>query len=223
MAQIGQPKAEAALTECLLRTAADDGVLCPPDATLVCVEDAELGTGRPDLIFLALDIEMLEARRRAGPRLPNLAHARVLGEVHKGEPAAYTRGHVRRLSRNLTDLGWTSASGDVLHTTDPVAASFVVEAKVSDWHKGIGQLVRYKWCADRAALLVPDKVALRVPRHMLRHNGLGLLAFEGEAVSTQVRAPESPASWVARQWTVELAVRAMEHGRLHVLAAPHGP
>ena len=216
MAKVGQPKAEAALTECLLQTAASL-IRSPPHASLVCVEDVELGTGRPDLIFLALDMAALTERSRNGPRLPSIAYARVLGEVRAGAPAPYTRGYVRRLTRNLVDLGWTTGDGEVLHAVSPVTESFVVEAKVSDWRKGIGQLLRYRWCAHRSALLVPHKVAKRVPDVMLTHNRLGLLAVEGDGILVERRAPESPPSWMARQWTVELAVRAMEADRLHVL------
>lgn len=217
--RVGEPKAEAALTEGLLRAAVSI-IPPPPHASLVCVEDVELGTGRPDLLFLALDMEMLVERSQHGPRLPNLGHARVLGAVCSGEPAPYTHGYVRRLARELVHLGWTNEGGESLHPASPVVESCVVEAKVSDWRKGIGQLARYRWCAHRAALLVPEKVAGRVPLAMLLHNRFGLLVVADDGVSVEERAPESPPSWMAQQWTAELATRAMESERLHVLVGP---
>ena len=216
MTRVGQPVAEAVLTERLL-DAALSLIKRPPQTSLVCIEDAELGTGRPDLLIMALEMDDLRERRRICQRIPNLAHARVLGAAHAGTRAPYSDGHVRKLTCRLVDMGWVDDEGAVRETASLITSSLVVEAKVSDWRKGIGQLLRYQWSAHQAALLIPRKIAHRVPPQMLRHNSLGLIATDCGATEFVVDAPEVPLSWVAQQWVAELAIRSLDEDGLLVL------
>ena len=92
-----------------------------------------------------------------------------------------------------------------------VNRSLAVEAKISDWRRGVGQLTRAQWgelmrlrfyCHARSSILSRGK--------SLRSNRIGLLTAYHSEISWQVRAPVSELSWIGDIWLTELAIRAVE-------------
>jgi len=169
-----------------------------------------LGTGRPDAILVALSLRGLNARRRCGLRLPSLAHARVLESIYMGKPSRYSAGYVARLTRSLRDRGWFTSDGRVRHVPRLIASSLIVEAKTSDWRRGIAQLSKARWSTHRAALLMPRETYHRVSRVALRHNRFGLLVAHQDELSWDEEAPNIGLAWVADRWLTELAIRELE-------------
>lgn len=209
---VGIPLAERRLTSAL-DVAAPRIVAPGAGRSLIHLKEVELGTGRPDSILVAISSAGLQARHRAGLRLPSLAHARVLDSILTGKPASYSSSHVSQLTRSLRELGWISDSRHVRSVPRLVDQSLTVEAKMSDWRTGIVQLSRARWASHQAALLMPPETQHRVPRRTLRHNRLGLLVLHQDDVQSRVRAPNVDLRWVADLWLTELAIRSIEDGQ----------
>ena len=207
--RVGVPKGEAALTG-LLPAAAETLTGGGHGVSVVCIAEAEIGTGVPDALLVVLPRSVLQSRRNAGPRIASLAHARALGALRSRTHAPYSDGYCRKLENDLRDAGWPV---ETLHRDGPgcgVESSLVVEAKMSDWRRGVFQLSRYRWAAHRGALLVPAHVAANVAPAALRHNRIGVLVPDGETVRFEVPAPAAALGWATHQWITELAVRTVE-------------
>lgn len=206
--RVGVPTHETILTAAIVDR--PDVVLSGrrSDHTMVVLEEVELGIGRPDLIVLTLDLAVVALRASAGLRLANLTEARALGSLLSGDPvsAGISLKHLRKVSDRLEDAGWL----DPRRTEHAVSDSVVIEAKVSHWGKGVGQLVRVRWASHTAALLVPTDVAPYVPRTMLRSNGLGLLAQEREGVVWRKAPSRADLPIHIDAWLCELATRSLE-------------
>ena len=205
------PVAERALTDAFDRVAT---YLFPPGRgrSLVHLREVEIGTGRPDAILVTLSSAGLRARLRSGLRIPSLAHARVLDSARTGISSGYSQSHVNELKNSLIELGWLTKYQHVRDVPNLVNRSLTVEAKTSDWRRGIGQLARARWVSHMAALLLPREKQHLVSRKALRFNRIGLLTECDSEIAWQIRAPASELSWMADVWLTELAIRAVEGG-----------
>lgn len=206
--RVGIPTHEALLTAAVVRR--PDSVLgaMSTDHALVLLEEVELGIGRPDLIVLTVDLATLSLRKTAGLRLHNLTEARALGALLSGDPttSGVSARHLRKLTDRLTEAGWL----DSYVTSRAVNDSVLIEAKVSHWGKGVGQLARVRWASHSAALLVPTDVVSRVPTAMLNVNGLGLLTQDGGVIAWHKASPRADLPLHMDAWLCELATRALE-------------
>lgn len=206
--RVGVATHEALLTAAVVRR--PDAVLgvVQTDRALVVLEEVELGIGRPDLIVLTVDLATLSLRKSAGLRLHNLTEARALGALLSGDPttSGVSARHLRKLTDRLTEAGWLGS-----HVASrAVSDSVLIEAKVSHWGKGVGQLARVRWASHSAALLVPTDVVSRVPTAMLNFNGLGLLTQDGDAIAWHRASPRADLPLHIDAWLCELATRALE-------------
>lgn len=207
---VGKPQAERVLTEALGHQAV--GLVAPGSGrSLLHLQDVELGTGRPDAILVAISLGGLHARRSKGLRLPSLAHAQFLNAIYTGRQSSYSAGHAASLTRTLRSLGWVTDHERVRVVPRLVSRSLVVEAKMTDWRHGVGQLLKARWASHCAALLMPHETQHRVPRTTLEHNGLGLLVANQGNVIWGAEAPTLDLSWIADLWLTELAIRAVAH------------
>lgn len=204
---VGVPIEEAALTA-LVRDQPD--FVLPEDrsqSALVVLEEVALGIGRPDLLVLRVDLEVLSLRSSAGLRLNNLTEARVLGANFANEPgtSGVSPTHALRVSQRLAARGWLGV--------DPISSavlnSVLIEAKVTDWGSGVHQLVRVRWASHHAALLVPDQTADRVPNIMLRSNDLGLLSESAGRLQWQRDSPRRDLPPHVDAWLGELVLRRL--------------
>ena len=208
---VGVPVAERALTEALDVFASR--ILPPgPGRSLVHMREVELGTGRPDAVLVVVSSAGLESRLQKGLRLPSLAHARVLDSMRTGAPSGYSRRHSSQLTKSLQEIGWLTHRNQVREVTNLVARSLVVEAKISDWRRGIGQLAKARWACHDGALLMPMDKQHRVSRTALRHNRLGLLVARSESVEWRIRPQRVELRRMADLWLTELAIRSLEAG-----------
>ncbi|MFV1991282.1 MAG: hypothetical protein ACC652_11140 [Acidimicrobiales bacterium] len=205
--RVGVPIAERALTDAL-----DNWALASfspgSGRSLIHLREVEIGTGRPDAILVAVSSLGLRSRYQLGLRLPSLAHARVLDSIRSGRPSAYSKGHVRQLTKSLRELGWLDCRNRVLTAPSLVERSLIIEAKMSDWRRGIGQLSRARWAGHSAALLMPVDTQHRAFRPALKHNRIGMLVFDGDRLTWQIQAPSIDLRWSADLWLTELAIRA---------------
>ena len=208
---VGVPVAERALTEALDVFASR--ILPPgPGRSLIHMREVELGTGRPDAVLVVVSSAGLESRLQKGLRLPSLAHARVLESIRTGAPSGYSRRYSSQLTKSLQEIGWLTQRNQVREVTNLVARSLVVEAKISDWRRGIGQLAKARWACHDGALLMPMDKQHRVSRTALRHNRLGLLVARSEKVEWRIRSHHVELRRMADLWLTELAIRSLEAG-----------
>lgn len=179
---------------------------------IVALTEVGLGVGRPDLLVLAVSRRGLEKRALEGLRLRTLTDAEILAASEEAVRSRHSQSHERATLKHLTTLGW-SATGDARRTAPRlVHDSLLVEAKVSDWRAGLGQLARARWSAHRAALAVPTIAAHRVPRVTLDRNSIGVITVEPETGDTAWRR-KSRSRRITRAadlWLTELAIRALD-------------
>lgn len=210
--EVGVPVAERALTAALDRFASR--ILSPgPGRSLIHMREVELGTGRPDAVLVVVSSAGLDARLRKGLRLPSLAHARVLESLRTAAPSGYSRRHSNQLTKALQEIGWLTRRNQIRNVKCLVARSLVVEAKISNWRRGIVQLAKARWASHDSALLMPMENQHRVSRTTLRHNRLGLLVTRSEVVEWRIRPKTVDLRWMADLWLTELAIRSLETGQ----------
>lgn len=65
----------------------------------------------------------------------------------------------------------------------------VVEGKVNDWRRGVGQLVLAQTCAHRSFLAVSRGIRARLDEETLRRWGIGLISVDGVA-QIELSAPD---------------------------------
>ena len=208
---VGVPVAERSLTRALESFA--PRLFAPGSGrTLVRLSEVDIGTGRPDAIFLVVSLAILRSRIRADLRLPTIAHARVLESLITGSPAAYCRTHVTHLMNSLYDLGWLTTRRRVRVLRKNISSSFLIEAKLSNWRRGILQLTKARWACHQAALLMPHDTHHRVRQVALEHNRLGLLVQDDDSIDWKINSPVLPLRWSADLWLTELAIRNITTG-----------
>lgn len=207
---VGEPVAEARLTEAVLRHA--HSLIAPgPGRRLLALSEVELGLGRPDIVLLSASPNGLDARARRGLRLANLTEAQILASLHGNGCSQHSDSHVRAVSRRLVQGGWIDRRGAVRPVRSLIDRSLLIEAKIKDWRNGVGQLTRTRWVAERSALLVPSNRSHLVPRTMLRHNRVGLVIERPDGtLRWEVRPRPRRLSFLADVWLTELAIRHLE-------------
>lgn len=210
-APVGVAKAEIALTVAALHGARE--LLSPGRGrTLVTIDEADFGVGRPDLLVLTLSTSRLSAKARRGLRLRNFVEAIVLAaEAGEGTALSLTSKHRADVERRLSQTGWGSVSD---HDISDIATyeSLLLEAKVKDWRTGLAQLARARRHFSQAALLMPRSVLIRVPRTYLRAYAIGLIAYTPTEVTWVRQAPARAQALSSRLWLDELAIRRVLGG-----------
>jgi hypothetical protein len=202
---VGVPIHETRLTNAAANAAGD---LLPGSASLLVLHEVPIGIGRPDLVVLRVDVTRLAWRRVAGLRLSGYHEAVVLGALRSGRlgELGLSRPYARRLERSLVDRGWLDLASD-----DPVVSdSLVLEAKISDWRRALLQLSQVRWAAQQAALVVPDRLADRIPDIALTRQGMGVLGVDDSDEIGWSR-PASPRAlpFELDAWLGELALREL--------------
>lgn len=207
---VGRPKAEAVLTNSLLR--ATQQLLRPGRGReLFVLPEVELGVGRPDVLLMAISRNAVEARRKKQLRLRTLTEAEILASWLEGRESRHSEGHVRATLARARLSGWIRESGHLSAGVGLVADSVLIEAKISDWRTGINQLARARFGAHRAVLVMPEGSTHRPPRPSLEKNRIGLLTVRPDgSVGWVRRSKPSRLSTAADLWLVELAIRALE-------------
>ena len=202
---VGVPTHERRLTEAAANAAGD---LLPGSGSLVVLHEVQIGIGRPDLVVLRVDVERLAWRRVAGLRLSGYNEAVVLGALRPGRLAelGLSRAYARRLERSVVDRGWLDLGvGDRL-----ISDSMVLEAKVSDWRRALLQLSQVRWAAQQAALVVPHRLADRIPAIALTPQGMGVLAVDDlGGINWSRPAPPRTLPFELDAWLGELALREL--------------
>ena len=210
--RVGVPIQERFLTDALLMDV--DAILRPGvGRSIFAVQEAELGAGRPDVIFLTVNVGALEAFRRTGLRLPSQLAARALDPAIAEDEMGVTRSHLRVVQRDLRERGWSGASVErlaaVLHD------SLAVEAKVKDWRQAVRQVSKFRRLFHRSAVLMPRRPLPDASERAMNIYGCGLLFEDAARVRWEREsAVTEPQLW-ARLWLLELLVRGLEDGSAH--------
>lgn len=214
--QVGSAKEEALLTQAVL---ADPYSLERPGRgyALRVLDEVEIGLGRPDIVLAVLSVTGLVAWRRRGLRLSNWTEAQVAAALvdKRSQPMLpMTADHARTVTRRLRERGWDHVEGRAVEL--PLRESVLLEAKVTDWRTGVVQLSRRARIFSRAALLMPERRAHRVPREFLVVHGLGLAVVADRPRWIRVPPRRRP-PLAARLWLTELLLEHLEAGY------PYGP
>jgi hypothetical protein len=181
------------------------------------LREPELPVGSPDVVAMFPRARKLQARAPLSP-----AHARVLhqmwlsGGVRVPDLARLLHISPRRLTTlvdELTelDLVWCRGTYCATRSLDrifPVRQIVAVEAKMTDWKKGLDQAEANLWFASVSYLLLPHRRVLTAPIQAATNRGVGLLSYDDRSVRRLVRPrpveiPRSYGSWLLSEWLIE--------------------
>lgn len=206
---VGTPTHEVALVEAFRQHVAD---LFPPGlgrSTFVVFEP-ELGRGRPDAIAIAISTLGLNAFRKSGLRLPSLTASQALINAATHSELGTSKRYSQQLHRTALATGWTVEYG--LHVASLVADSLAIEAKVRDWRQAIRQVAAFRRYVNRAALITPREVALRIDTCTLARYKSGLIEESNGRASWAAPSPKSGIAPESALWLVELLLRGFDLG-----------
>lgn len=212
---VGVPIHERLLTDAFLDRSVS--LVRPgPGRSVFVIEEPELGSGRPDLVFLTIPVGALDKFRRSGLRLVSPSVARVLAPGADDAPAGVSKSYAAAVRRGLMEQGWGDV--DVQRLADLVTDTFAVEAKVKDWRRAIQQVSRFRRHFHRSAILMPSRQLPDESLRSLDFYGCGLLFQEGQSVSW-IRQPRTlNPSISSRLWVLELLVRGLDSGTAYRLS-----
>lgn len=195
---VGQAIHELALTEALSRSSAK---LLPPGngRSVIVIPEVAIGRGRPDMLFVTVSMTSLNAFLASGLKVETLTQARTLVEE-----LIPTTGR-RKKSMTISGCLWTAA--DLRKYSKAVVDSLAVEAKMKDWKQAIRQASRFRHLAHRAAIMLPDSVALDRAEPYLETYDLGFIAQSETHPTWGVRASKSELHPANALWLLELAAR----------------
>lgn len=216
--RVGVPIEEQALVDAFLMQCA--AFFRPgPGRSVFVLEEPDLGgSGRPDLVFVAIAPSALRKYMDSGLRLTSQASARALDPNLDEDQVGVSSSYVSSLRRSLVSQGWSDVSPERLAAA--VADTLAVEAKMRDWKRALNQVSKFRRLFHRSAILMPERP---LPEHSYRSldfYGCGLLFRDGEEFNWE-RSPiaaATPSVW-SRLWLLELIVRGHENGTAYRLSA----
>lgn len=144
--------------------------------------DARLSLGLPFLsnetdcmVVAALSPNQTRTVGRLAPRL-GMSDIQVARRLRAMEVSGHVEAH---------GSGFRRARG-----LEPIGRAYALEAKVSDWQKGIGQALRYSsWCDAAAVVLLRPPRDLSKVKARCSHLGLGLAVGDLWAVRPRLGRP----------------------------------
>lgn len=166
---------------------------------------------------LQVSTSALLAIQRRDLRLPHLTASRAVFASAESDGLGVTAPYGRKLRAQAYEAGWTVRRATA--TAAVVADSLAIEAKMSDWRRGLRQVSAFRPYAHRAALLVPHGVASRVTKENLDVYRSGLLEEDATSVSWAWPAPRRDIDPAASIWLLELLMRGLENGTAYSASA----
>jgi DNA-binding Lrp family transcriptional regulator len=158
--------------------------------SLILAEEFAGPVGVVDLLAVTRATDALERRRLIGPPfLTSLHDAAVLAALH--EHVTRTESHLaqklgtsisqlRRRLRYLETFGFVRRHGNGFRRSSdlgPAGRAYALEAKVSDWRRGLAQALKYaSWCDAASVVLLraPSDPAVAVAHYSSLGIGLAL-------------------------------------------------
>lgn len=206
--RVGAPTHESELTSAVLENAAT--FIRPGSGRQAfLMTEVAFPAGRPDVVAVVASPTLLKWRALMGLRLANFTEARVLAAMLcRTSSGGISPDHARAVARRVEGRGWLDALRG--RSVRAVSDSLLIEAKHSEWRKGVSQLLRNRRQIHRAAILVPADRAGLVNQPALTRMDCGLMVFDGglQRLSWIIEgAPREP-SLAADLWLAELAIRA---------------
>lgn len=206
VSRVGHPTHERRLTDGFSRFAVH---LVPPGAgrSLYLVHEPELRRGRPDLIALIVSASGLSAYTGRAQRVANPAHAHALAECGGQSSRANSIGSNDPAKKEMWHaLRQVKQAGRILDD------SIGIEAKVKDWRQAMRQVARFRPAVHRAALLLPAKVAEKVPGLSLDLYRCGIMSEVDQGIVWSVPAHRSEIGVAEKIWLLELLMRGLDDG-----------
>lgn len=210
--RIGEPIHERRLTETLI-TSVDDVLRPGPGRSIFVIEEADLGSGRPDVVLMAISTRSLAAFRRSGLRIPSPLAAKVLDPEFREDELGVGLGHARALRRALELHGWSDIQAKRVALT--LHDSLGIEAKIKDWRQAVRQVSKFRRLFHRSAVLMPRRVLPQQSTVAMDFYGCGLLFQDASRVEWQrASSLNEPRAW-AKLWLMELLLRGLDDGTAH--------
>lgn len=206
LARVGQPIEEAKLTRSFDSSV---GRLVRPGAgrSAYVVSEAEAPIGRPDVLVVVASSAVVDKYIADGIRVPNVTASKLLFDLDSSDRRTE---HLARVESSLRGGGWSRARARRLALA--VHDSLAIEAKVSDWRKGLRQVSRFRRSFQRSALLLPGGMFTDPLKESLLAYGCGLLLSHAGRVEWRFESTKvEPPLW-ARLWALELVARSIESG-----------
>ena len=214
--RIGEPIHERRLTENLV-TSVGDIVRPGPGRSVFVIEEADLGSGRPDVVLMTINTGALAAFRNSGLRVPSPLAAKILDPGFSENDLGVGRGHARALRRDLEVCGWSGVQAERVALT--LHDSLGVEAKIKDWRQAVRQVSKFRRLFHRSAVLMPRRVLPQQLKVAMEFYGCGLLFQEASKIEWQrASSLNEPKVW-AKLWLLELLLRGLDDGTAYRAAA----
>lgn len=215
--RVGVPIEERALVDAFLMRCAEFFRPGPGRSVFVLEEPDLGGSGRPDLVFVAIAPSALRKYMESGLRLTSQASARVLDPSLNADQLGVSTSYASALRRSLASQGWSSASPERLAAA--VADTLAVEAKMRDWKRALNQVSKFRRLFHRSAILMPERPLPADTYRSLDFYGCGLLFRDGDEFTWEkTPGAGSPSVW-SRLWLLELIVRGHQNGTAYRLSA----
>lgn len=165
-----------------------------------------VGAGMPDIILATYRPQVFECTDIDSYIIQILAYLRSVPGARLDTICRRMRQPMRRVARGIDELiemqAVTGEANFFAVTPDWRALLpeiVAIEAKVSDWKRGLAQAKRNLLFAHKSFLALPAKIAIRViTEPVFRERGIGVLAVDGEnAVSVlQDGSRSKPSIWM---------------------------
>jgi hypothetical protein len=191
-----------------------DDVLRPgPGRSVFVIEEADLGSGRPDIILVSISSRALAAFRDSGLRIPSPIAAKTLDPVLADEDLGVDAAYARTLRRDLRACGWSEPIA--MRMSFALHDSLGVEAKMKDWRQAVRQVSKFRRLFHRSAVLMPRRVLPAQSIQAMDFYGCGLLFQDALKVEWQRESSTNePRVW-AKLWLLELLTRGLGSGTAH--------
>lgn len=194
-------------------TSVDDVLRPGPGRSVFIIEEAALGSGRPDIILMTISTRALAAFRGTGLRIPSPLAAKILDPGFRDEDLGVERSYARALRRDLETCGWSEALAGRIAVT--LHDSLGVEAKIKDWRQAVRQVSKFRRLFHRSAVLMPRRILPEQSTLAMDFYGCGLLFQDASKVEWhRASSLNEPQVW-AKLWLLELLMRGLGDGTAH--------
>ena len=206
----------------LLAAALDAGIPVGRRGCPMLLREPELPVGCPDALLLYARAKGASVFRGYEP---TTRHLRLLHQIwlcrgvrieELGRLVSLTTRATDRLVRELVSFKLVVRTGsyvraraiDLIFSLSGIVA---IEAKVSDWRKGLRQSLSNLWFASESYLLVPSGVGGTALHAEAKELGVGVVRFDGRRCLRSLRPmrqslPVSYGSWLVNEWATSLGI-----------------
>lgn len=215
--RVGVPIEEQVLVDAFLRRSQHFFRPGPGRSTFVLEEPDLGGSGRPDLVFVAIAPGALRKYVESGLRIGSQAYARALDPSLSADDLGVSTSYASALRRSLANQGWSDVAPERIASA--VADTLAVEAKIRDWKRAVNQVSKFRRHFHQSAILMPERPLPADTYRSLDFYGCGLVFRDGDEFTWERTPGAGVPSMSSRLWLLELIVRGVENGTAYRLSA----